>query len=136
MFDLGFRRGEVVGLDVGDVDRDGRRLWVLGKGKAQREQRSLPVPTMEAIACWLSVRRRMVDDDEPALLVNVAGLRPGRRMTGNGLYRVIRSLGDLTGIRARPHGIRHASITAALDTATATCAPLRPTRGMPIRRRR
>jgi integrase/recombinase XerC len=58
-----------------------------------------------------------VHDDEPALLVNTAGLRPGRRMTGNGLYRVIRSLGDLAGIRARPHGLRHASITAALDTS-------------------
>jgi integrase/recombinase XerC len=116
MFDLGLRRGEVVGLDVDDVDRDGRRLWVLGKGKAQKEARTLPVPTMEAIDCWLSVRRGAVHDDEPALLVNTAGLRPGRRMTGNGLYRMIRRLGDEAGVRARPHGLRHASITAALDT--------------------
>jgi integrase/recombinase XerC len=72
---------------------------------------------MEVIDCWLSVRRRMVHDHEPALFVNTAGLRPGRRMTGNGLYRLIRSLGDLAGIRARPHGLRHASITAALDTS-------------------
>ena len=117
MFDLGLRRGEVVGLDVDDVDRDGRRLWVLGKGRAQKEPRTLPMPTMEAIDGWLSVRRGAVHDDEPALLINTAGLRPGRRMTGNGLYRVIRSLGDLVGVRARPHGLRHASITAALDTS-------------------
>jgi integrase/recombinase XerC len=65
----------------------------------------------------LAIRRGAVHDDEPALLVNVAGLRPGLRMTGNGLYRVIRSLGDLAGVRARPHGLRHASITAALDTS-------------------
>ena len=38
-------------------------------------------------------------------------------MTGHGLCRVIRSLGDLPGIRARPHGLRHASITAALDSS-------------------
>jgi integrase/recombinase XerC len=30
---------------------------------------------------------------------------------------VIRSLGDEAGITARPHGLRHASITAALDTS-------------------
>jgi integrase/recombinase XerC len=117
MFDLGLRRGEVVGLDVGDVDRDGRRLWVLGKGKAQKEARTLPVPTLEAIDHWLTLRSQVPGGYEPALLVNVAGLRPGRRMTGNGLYRVIRSLGDLVGVRARPHGLRHASITAALDTS-------------------
>ena len=111
MFDLGLRRGEVVGLDVDDVDRDGRRLWVLGKGRAQKEPRTLPTPTMEAVDCWLAVRRGVVHDDEPALLVNVAGLRPWRRMTGNGLYRMIRSLGALAGITARPHGLRHASIT-------------------------
>jgi integrase/recombinase XerC len=116
MFDLGLRRGEVVGLDVEDVDRAGPRLWVLGKGKAQKEPRTLPTPTLEAIDGWLAVRRA-VHDEEPALLVNVAGLRPGRRMTGNGLYRVIRSLGDLAGVRARPRGLRHASITAALDTS-------------------
>ena len=106
MFDLGLRRGEVVGLDVDDVDRDGRRLWVLGKGIAQKEARTLATPTMEAIDSWLAVRRGVVHDDEA-----------GRRMTGNGLYRVIRSLGDLVGVRARPHGLRHASITAALDTS-------------------
>jgi integrase/recombinase XerC len=117
MFDLGLRRGEVVGLDVDDVDRDGRRLWVLGKGKAQKEARTLPVPTLEAIDQWLALRAQVAGGYEPALLVNVAGLRPGRRMTGNGLYRMIRSLGDLAGIRARPHGLRHASITAALDTS-------------------
>ena len=86
------------------MDRDGRRLWVLGKGKAQKEARTLPTPTMEAIDSWLAVRRGVVHDDEAALLVNVAGLRPGLRMTGNGLYRVIRSLGDAAGIRRVPMG--------------------------------
>ena len=102
MFDLGLRRGEVVGLDVDDVDHAGRRLWVLGKGRSQKEARTLPAPTMEAIDSWLAMRRGAVHDDEPALLVNVAGLRPGRRMTGNGVYRMI---------------LRHASITTALHTS-------------------
>jgi integrase/recombinase XerC len=117
MFDLGLRRGEVVGLDVEDVDRAGRRLWVLGKGRAQKEARTLPAPTLEAIDRWLALRSHVAGEGQPALFVNTARFKPGRRMTGHGLYRVIRSLGDLAGIRARPHGLRHASITAALDTS-------------------
>jgi integrase/recombinase XerC len=117
MFDLGLRRGEVLGLDVEDVDRAGRRLWVLGKGRAQKEARTLPAPTLEAINRWLALRSRIAKAVEPALFVNTARFRPGRRITGDGLYRVIRRLGDLAGVRARPHGLRHASITAALDTS-------------------
>ena len=59
MFDLGLRRGEVVGLDVEDVDRAGRRLWVLGNGRAQKEARTLPVPTLEAIDRSLALRSRI-----------------------------------------------------------------------------
>jgi len=117
MFDLGLRRGEVVGLDLEDVDHSGRRLWVLGKGRAQKEARTLPASTLEAIDRWLALRGDIAREDEPAVCVNIAHRQPGRRLTGNGLYRVIRSLGDLAGIRARPHGLRHASITAELDTS-------------------
>jgi integrase/recombinase XerC len=117
MFDLGLRRGEVVGLDVEDIDRRGRRLWVIGKGRAQKEARTLPAPTLEAVDHWLLLRVAVAGEDEAALFVNAAYFKPGRRLTGHGLYRVIRSLGDLAGVRARPHGLRHASITAALDTS-------------------
>jgi integrase/recombinase XerC len=75
------------------------------------------VPTLEAIECWLAARSRAAREDELALFVNTSRFKPGSRLTGRGLYRVIRSLGDLAGIRARPHGLRHASITTALDTS-------------------
>ena len=115
MFDLGLRRGEVSALDVADVDGPGNLLWVLGKGRSQKEARTLPSPTLAAIDAWLVARVGVAQDDEPALFVNVSRFHRGRRITGHGLYHVIRELGDLAGLRARPHGIRHASITAALD---------------------
>jgi integrase/recombinase XerC len=31
MFDLGLRRGEVASLDLSDIDREGRKLWIKGK---------------------------------------------------------------------------------------------------------
>jgi integrase/recombinase XerC len=115
MFDLGLRRGEVANLDVDDVDRVGRALWVLGKGRSQKEPRTLPAPTLAAIDAWLEERAPITGPEEQALFVNVSRYQRGQRITGHGVYYVIRDLGDLAGIRARPHGIRHASITAALD---------------------
>jgi integrase/recombinase XerC len=32
-------------------------------------------------------------------------------LTGAGLYKIVRSLGEDVGIKTRPHGIRHATIT-------------------------
>jgi integrase/recombinase XerC len=115
MFDLGLRRGEVANLDVNDVDLTGRVLWVLGKGRSQKEARTLPGPTLAAIHAWLDERSRISGLAEPALFVNVSRYHRGQRITGHGVYYVIRELGDVAGIRARPHGLRHASITAALD---------------------
>ncbi len=37
------------------------------------------------------------------------------RLTGTSLYRIVRRLGEDAGVRARPHGLRHAAITEALD---------------------
>jgi integrase/recombinase XerC len=137
MFDLGLRRGEVVGLDVEDVDHAGQRLWVLGKGRAQKEVRTIPAQTLEAIDRWLTLRGAIAREAEPALFVNTARFKPGRRLTGHGLYRVIRSLGDLAGVRARPHGLRHASITGRLSIRpTATYGLRKPTHAMPIHRPR
>ena len=39
----------------------------------------------------------------------------GQRLSGMGLYLVVRQLGERAGIRVRPHGLRHAAITRALD---------------------
>ncbi len=39
----------------------------------------------------------------------------GRRLTGAGLYAVIRALGGKVGLKTRPHGLRHAGITRGLD---------------------
>jgi site-specific recombinase XerD len=39
----------------------------------------------------------------------------GRRLSGMGLYLVVRRIGERAGLRVRPHGLRHAAITRALD---------------------
>ena len=107
LYDLGLRRGEIVSLDVEDVDLEQERLWVVGKGRTQKEALSLPEPTRRALAAW-------------PLFMNVdrAGKGPGR-LTGSGLYKLIRRLGADVGITTRPHGIRHTAVTEAVKTAQA-----------------
>ena len=39
----------------------------------------------------------------------------GRRLSGMGLYVVVRRIGERAGLRVRPHGLRHAASTRALD---------------------
>ena len=39
----------------------------------------------------------------------------GQRLSGMGLYLVVRQIGERAGIKVRPHGLRHAAITRALD---------------------
>lgn len=115
MFDLALRRGEVAGLSVEDLDVARRRVWIKGKGRAQREARTLPQATLAALTDWLGHRASIASKDETALFLGLAGPKRGRRITGRGLHHVISQLGQGVGISTRPHGLRHASITVALD---------------------
>lgn len=114
-FDLGLRRCEVASLDVEHVQCDAGRVWILGKGRSQRETRTLPAATTQAISDWLRVRSSVSLPGEEALFVNLSRSARGRRITGRGLHVVISRIGTEVGLKVWPHGLRHASITAALD---------------------
>jgi integrase/recombinase XerC len=111
LYDLGLRRAEVCGLDVGDYDRATGTIAVLGKGRTQKAALTLPRPTAEALEAWLAVR----PEGGEALFVSLSRFRPGHRLTGNAVYELVRGLGKRAGLVTRPHGLRHASITEALD---------------------
>jgi integrase/recombinase XerC len=118
LFDLGLRRGEVSSLDVGHYDPEGPALSILGKGRAQRERLTLPPATAQAVGAWLAVHPRRLGGELPPSAPLFVALNPAARLcrlTGNGVYRVVRRLGEAQGVRARPHGIRHSSITRLLD---------------------
>jgi len=111
LYDLGLRRGEVVALDLADIDLPGNTLAVLGKGRTQKVNLTLPDQTRAALLEWLSVR----GITPGALFINFDHAGKGSRLTGDGLYKIIRGLGNKAGIKARPHGLRHSAITEALD---------------------
>jgi len=111
LYDLALRRGEVVSLDVEDVDLEAGTVDVLGKGRTERVRLTLPEPTKAALRGWLAVR-----GTEPGpLFVNFDRAGKGSRLTGRSLCRIVRGLGTAAGLEVRPHGLRHAAITEALD---------------------
>jgi integrase/recombinase XerC len=112
LFDLALRRGEVAGLDLAHFDARAGRLSVLGKGRREREWRTLPPRTLAALKTWLRNRGKKPGP----LFVNFHHANKGLdRLEGNGIYYIVRSLANKAEITARPHGVRHTSITTGLD---------------------
>lgn len=106
LHDLGLRRGEVVSLDLEHVNLDAGTLSVLGKGRAARVILTLPPETKTVLAGWIAARGA----EAGPLFTNFDRAGKGSRLTGTSLYRLTKGLG-----LGRPHGIRHAAITEALD---------------------
>lgn len=111
LHDLALRRGEVVSLDVADVDLERGTVAVLGKGRTQKALLTLPAQTRAVVAAWLEVRGT---EDGP-LFVNFDRAGKGDRLTGRSVARIVEELGSCVGLAVRPHGLRHAAITEALD---------------------
>lgn len=114
LYERALRCCEVVRLDLADVDLEAGVLAVLGKGRSSKEPLTLASPTTEAVRAWVAVR----GPDAGPLFVNLDRAHQRQRLSGTAVYDVVRQLGEAVGIRARPHGLRHAAITEALDRGT------------------
>lgn len=115
LFDLALRRAEVVSLDVAHVDLVAGKLSVLGKKRLEREALTLNARTRAAVAAWLAVR----GDAPGALFLNLAPTGARGRLTGRSVARIVGALGSKAGLGVvRPHGLRHAGVTFALDVST------------------
>jgi integrase/recombinase XerC len=116
LYDLGLRRGEVVALDVADLDLTASTVAVLGKGRRQKDILALPEPTQAALRGWLTIRGWQPGP----VFTNLDRARKGSgRLTGVSLYRIVRALGAQVGFTVRPHGLRHTAITEACKAAQA-----------------
>ena len=111
MFDCALRCAEVISLDMEHASIQDGVLLVLRKGRTERERISIPSPTRAALTDWLAVR----GDHLGPLFTNLDRAKKGHRLTANGLYRVVRQLGKQIGLKVRPHGLRHAAVTRALE---------------------
>lgn len=107
----GLRVGELVGLDLGDVDQETGLARVRGKG---RRERLSPIGSMamEWIMRWRVVRRPKVPG-EPALFLN----QKGSRLTSRSVGRLLDAHLLRVGIdpATSPHTLRHSFATHLLD---------------------
>ncbi|MPQ97257.1 tyrosine-type recombinase/integrase [Modestobacter sp. I12A-02628] len=114
LYATGIRVGELVGLDVDDVDPARRLVRVLGKG---RKERSVPYgrPAQTALDAWLGTGRPRLahPDSGPALLLG----RRGGRLDPREARRVVHAaLGATPGAPdIGPHGLRHSAATHVLE---------------------
>jgi len=120
LYDLGLRRGEVVSLDLADIDLERSTLEVVGKGRREKELLTLPEQTKQALSAWIEAR----GNAEGALFLSLDRRGGGGRLTGTSLYRIVRDYGQKAGIKTRPHGLRHTAITEAVKRAQKAGLPL------------
>lgn len=114
LFGRALRRAEVAGLDLDDLDLGHGRLHILGKHRREREWLSIPEQTRSALAAWIAVRGTAAGP----LFWALDRAAHGRRLTPGGIAYITHHLGAAAGLnphQARPHGLRHAAITAGLD---------------------
>lgn len=105
----GMRVGELVGLDIDDVNLDERECVVTGKGNKQRPAYFDARAKLHLIE-YLNTRT----DNIPALFVSLNG--DARRMTVSNVEARIRKLGKTANIaRAHPHKFRRTLATHAID---------------------
>jgi integrase/recombinase XerC len=114
LYATGIRVGELVGLDVDDVDRERFVVRVLGKG---RKERSVPFgrPAARALGFWLKQGRPLLATGEsgPALFLGVRGRRIDQRAVRTLVHRRIAEVPGAPDIG--PHGLRHSAATHLLE---------------------
>jgi integrase/recombinase XerC len=113
-YSSGLRLAELVGLNLGDVDRGDRTVRVLGKGS---KTRVVPVGkhALNAIARWLKERTGLAASGEPALFVSNRGARLGARAIQKRVAGWARRQG--VGRHVHPHLFRHSFATHLLESS-------------------
>ncbi len=107
----GLRVGELVGLNLEDIDGDQELVRVRGKG---RRERLCPIGTLatEWLRRWLALRRPKAAR-EPAVFLNQRGTRLTTRSVGRLLESHLLRAGLVN--TASPHTLRHSFATHLLD---------------------
>ncbi|MCR4648051.1 MAG: tyrosine-type recombinase/integrase [Lachnospiraceae bacterium] len=110
----GMRVGELVNLDISDIDFEERECVVLGKGDKERIV-YFEARTKLHLMKYLNSRT----DSNPALFVS--SRRPHRRLHAGGIETMLKKAGESSDVKhVHPHKFRRTMATTAID------------RGMPI----
>ena len=115
LYGAGLRVGELVALDLGDLQRRARLLRVRGKGRKERvvPYGSCAEAALEAYLPERAVWRRLGGWSDDALFVN----QRGGRLTDRSIRRILDVAVRLSAARLdlHPHSLRHAVATHLLE---------------------
>ncbi len=113
LYATGIRVGELVGMDVEDVDWSRHVVRVRGKG---RKERTVPIgsPALGAIHEWLQEGRGRLSRPGSglALFLGTRGARIDQRVVRTVVHRMVAEVGGAPDIG--PHGLRHSAATHLL----------------------
>jgi integrase/recombinase XerC len=114
LYSAGLRVGELVGVNLDDLDLEGGAVTVRGKGRKERLA-MLGTPAIEAIRQWLDVRDAFaaLQPRQPAVFLNQRGGRLTTRSVGRMLEKRLAEAG--LDPRTSPHTLRHSFATHLLD---------------------
>ncbi|MEP6649744.1 MAG: tyrosine recombinase XerC [Lapillicoccus sp.] len=113
LYASGIRVGELVAIDVDDLDLSANVVRVTGKGAKERVV-PFGIPARRALDEWLANRRRVVTSDSgPALFLGRRGRRVDPRQVREVVHRLLAHLPGAPDLG--PHGLRHSAATHLLD---------------------
>ena len=112
LYSTGIRVSELINLKSSDLNLKERFVRVLGKG---RKERLVPFGEKAKIALqkYLEVRGKCLKEekDSPYFFLN----RRGKRFTRQGIWKLLRKYGNLSGLKVTPHTLRHTFATHLLE---------------------
>lgn len=114
LYATGVRVGELVGLDVADLDLERRVIRVLGKGGKERTV-PLGLPAVRAVSAWLDRGRPEFRKPHSgnALWLGVRGRRLDQRAVRDLVHRRLAAVPDAPDLG--PHGLRHSAATHLIE---------------------
>lgn len=108
----GMRVGELVALQLIDVQQREKALIIQGKGNRERLAFVSDAQTVLLLARYVSVRQTLFPD-HPSLITNARGFS----LRTESVRQILRQLGQISeaGCKITPHMLRHTAATALLE---------------------
>lgn len=100
----GFRQVEVCRLQAKDIDLASGTIWVLGKGKDDKEKVYLHKYTVEALKQYLKATELQAED---YLFTSSSRKSSSQGLTERGLRSIVFGVFEQLGIEKNVHGLRH-----------------------------
>jgi integrase/recombinase XerC len=114
LYATGIRVGELVGLDIHDLDQSRRTIRVLGKGS---KERVVPYGAIadKTVSSYLATSRATLANAQSgaALFLGQRGKRIDQRVVRTMVHEVLSSLEGIPNLG--PHGLRHSAATHLIE---------------------